>query len=254
MLLNRNGKLSIAFAMLMAINSSVFAENQANIIGISIGMTADQVKEALKKSGTSFKLIEGKYREQPGIPESLAFINACTAKPPQDGPGCYSPSGTANEQVLVAFGQLSGKAFYVDRTWTPAKDAQPLGSTVETAVLEKYPGLKKHMQSGSEGRLTGKSYSDAKDLSGRQEPQCGAPLGMSSKIPNSARSNCGFVAYAGLSFEIESQRLSGMYLALFDHRVLLEDIKRANEIRSSEANKKRTEEENAARKVSAPKL
>ena len=248
-----NQKLLIALAMLFAIHVPVFAQRPADIVGVTIGMTADQAREALKKSGTPFKLLEGRYEAQPGIPESLAYINACVANAPPYMTGCGGMSDkSAKDQVLVAFGQMSGKVFFVERTWQPTKDAQPLANSVEKAVLEKYTGLKKSGESSTNRMPTGRSYSDTNGLNGRPEAQCGFGSGMT--IPNSARSNCGFAAHAGVEFEGELQKLTKLRIGIFDHRVLLSDINQSNEILSGAAKKQRANEENAARKVGAPKL
>ena len=73
-------------------------------------------------------------------------------------------------------------------------------------------------------------------------------------IPNSAKSNCGFSAAASFNFEGELQKLTKLQIGIFDHRVLLADIKQSREIQSAAANKQKASEEGAARKVTGPKL
>lgn len=246
-------KLPVILAVLLAINVPVFAQSSVDIVGVSIGMTADQARDALKKSGTSFKFIEGRYKAQTGIPESLAYINACISSIPPSDDRCVDGVGGAGlDQVLVAFGQMSGKVFYVGRTWEPAKAAQPLMANVEKAVLEKYTGLKKSTESSSSGKPTGRSYDSVSVLNGRPVAQCG--LSVYSGIPNRAKSDCGFVSSASFKFEGELQKLTNFQIGIFDHRVLLSDINQSNGIQSGVANKQKASEEDAARKVGGPKL
>ena len=245
-------RLPAAIVILLALNVPVFAQSSADIVGVTIGMTADQAREALKKSGTPFKLIEGRYQAETGIPESLAYINACVANIPPIETRCVNGmGGPGSDQVLVAFGQMSGKVFSVQRFWEPAKAARPLMENVEKAVLEKYTGLKKFSESSSNGKPTGRGYTTS-DLNNREAAPC--ILSTMSGIPNSAKSNCGFAAAARFDFEGDLQKLTKLQIGIFDHRVLLADIKQSKEIQSAAANKQKASEADTARKVTGPKL
>ena len=253
MILKMHKKLPAAIVILLAMHAPVFAQSSADIVGVTIGMTADQAREALKKSGTPFKFIEGRYKAETGIPESLAYINACVAIIPPSETRCVNGiGGSGSDQVLVAFGQMSGKVFSVQRFWEPAKAALPMMENVEKAVLEKYTGLKKFSESSSGGKPSGRSYSYTSDLNNRPADQC--TLNTMTGIPNSAKSNCGFSAAASFNFEGELQKLTKLQIGIFDHRVLLADIKQSREIQSAAANKQKASEEGAARKVTGPKL
>ena len=240
------------FLVSFAMHASVFAQASGDIIGVTIGMTADQAREVLKKSGTPFKFFEVRYQAQSGIPESLAFINACASDNPPGSKYCFNTHGVGSDQVLVAFGQMSGRVFFVRRSWEPAKTAQPLLENVEKAVLEKYTGLKKFGESSSGGRPTGRSYMNANDLNGRPSTPCAPALDLG--IPNTAKSNCGAASAARFEFEGELPKLKKLEIGIYDHRVLLADIKQSNEILSGAANKQKAVEEDAARKVVGPKL
>jgi len=245
--------LPAALFMLLVMHTPVFAQKSADIVGVEIGMTADQVREALKKSGTPFKFIEGRYEAQTGIPESLAYINACASINPPVDKSCFTVSkGSGTDQVLVAFGQMSGKVFSVQRTWEPAAASQPMMENVEKAVLEKYTGLKKTTESSSQGKPTGRAYEYANDLNNRPVAQC--TLSVLLGIPNSAKSNCGFASSVMFTFEGELQKLKQLRIGIFDHRVLLSDINQSNVIQSGIASKQKASDENAARKVAGPKL
>lgn len=242
---------AIVLAVSLAVSTPALSQSATDVLGVSLGMTPLQAKEALQKSGTRFKIFEGRYAAQPGIPESIAYINACVSQMEPNEQNCSWGSDLGADQVLVAFGQMSGKAFFVSRNWVPPKAEQPASPAVEKSVLEKYRGLSKSMESTSNGRPSGRSYSESKDLNGKPFGQCGVGL---SGIPRSAMSNCGFVSNAGFRFEGDVQRLVQMDIRLFDHRVLLADIKQAQEIQMGNAAKQKAKEEEGARKASAPKL
>jgi hypothetical protein len=240
-------------AVFLTASVPAFSQSATDVLGVKLGMTLEQAREALKKSGTSFKIIEGRYAAQPGIPESVAFINACASTIEPSDTICTSGVGGAfgSDQVLVAFGQMSGRAFFVSRNWKPPEAEQPFSAAVEKSVLEKYRGLVKAGTSSSNNVPSGRSYSESSDLNGKLKGSCSTA---GSPIPNLARSNCGFAAAADFEFKGNVQRLVKMEIRPFDHRVLLADIKKANEIATDNAAKQRSREEDAARKASTPKL
>lgn len=228
-----------------------------DLAGVSLGMDVAQVRTALKQFNPAFVLTDSQYQARPGIPVSVGAIYACdgqlvgAAVCTSRDPG--NPAGV--DKVIVAFGQVTGKAFYISRSWYPAMDKRPLFSETKAAVLEKYGTNSKVREVGKEqARFTWPSDEDG--AFDEQMLNRGCQYSSFEQVPRRASGGCTVVA----AIQIDAARdrgqenlVSMLAAHLFDQRLLFDDIKKGNAATEAASAAERIKND-AAAKNNKPKL
>lgn len=229
-------RISILIASLVA--GCTFVTNVSaqatDILGVAIGMNAKEASDALQKANPKFRLETNYYAGPDGKPTTIANIRAC-ASSETNNTRCYSSSPTASfDAATVTFGSANGKAFHVSRKWTPGPTA-PLATTFIEAAKQKYVKLDNEGGTAGSGR-----YGFAANTDGKNDKNLCQPLAFDPVVaPNQAHPNCGLRINVFVFWDEGSNVLREASVGVFDHRVLLADIKQGN---ASAAAKKQAED------------
>ncbi len=102
---------AVSFALSVT-NPVWAAEKPSDIVGVKLGMTADQVRMALKAHDPNMKIVDyASWKAAPGVPASLAKIRGCGTPMP----GGVGPYDVCKDAVDVSFGHISKKAIFIKR-------------------------------------------------------------------------------------------------------------------------------------------
>ena len=256
--MNLKRMLTIAVCSGLVFGQPVFA-NSATVdsLGIELGMSPDQVLGQLKRINPDFVIVQFNYASEPGVPTALGRIIACTPNMTRKGELCRSMNPRQEaDQILIAFGGSTGKAFFIRRQWRPASDKLPLAATATQPIFDKYGDL---TTSGHETARSSEGFSRVLQrhttIPGRKKSNCAVPL--NGTVPGAAYDSmdaCEVSVGLRLLLVENPDRLRGFDLELFSPQVLVEDAALSGTRREAEEQRKRKELEDAARPHGAPKL
>lgn len=105
-------QLAVLSLVMSASNFACGAEKPSDIVGIKLGMTADQVRASLKAHDPNMKIIDyASWKAAPGVPASLAKIRGCGTPMP----GGVGPYDICKDMIDISFGHVSKKALFIKR-------------------------------------------------------------------------------------------------------------------------------------------
>lgn len=105
-------QLAVISFVLSTANPVWAADKPSDIVGIKLGMTADQVRAALKAHDANMKIVDyASWKAAPGVPASLAKIRGCGTPMP----GGVGPYDVCKDTIDVSFGHISKKALFITR-------------------------------------------------------------------------------------------------------------------------------------------
>lgn len=250
---NQNAQIMIFRRLLVAAaiaagcaSPSAFAQ-ASDILGVEIGMTSKQASDALQRANPKFILQTHYYQGPDGKPGPVAFIKACASNFEADRNCSISHVDISRDSMIVSFGEVTGRAYHLLRKWEPGPNDRPLVATFNEALQKKYGKLEKAREFDDSG-----AYGTHKNAQGKQDPQCRAS--MSYGTPKSAHPNCGLSTTLESSWDPKQKIMAKMTMQIFDHQVLITEIKEASAIASSKQQKLDASRVDAAKKAAAPKL
>ena len=212
----------IIASALVASSVASGAYAQANdILGVAVGMTLKEVTDALQKANPKFGLETLYYAGPDGKPANVASIRACASSEANDTKCTISYANVSREVITITFGAAIGKAFHVTRRWEPGQSERPLVTAFNEALQKKYGKLEKEREFPDGG-----SYGNYPNSQGKQDRQC-RPFDPE-KAPKEAKSNCGLAIFLSGAWDPKTNILRTATTTLFDHRVLVADIKQGN--------------------------
>ncbi|MGZ5799370.1 MAG: hypothetical protein ACXWJZ_01925 [Burkholderiaceae bacterium] len=199
------------FIVLLGIvfSSTAFAQAKLvdDVVGIRLGMSAEQVRSAIKAHDPEMKFKDaGTWEARPGVPPSLASIEGCKAKPHVTY--CI-------EKIAVWFGQASRKAYYIHRDMSFYGEV--LHQTAVDSILKKYgdPNYKADSNNYIYRWLYDTSDIEIKNPNTRCISS-GSP-------PAVVHPGCGITIDAYIP-KTKGALADTMWINVFDHRLLMENI------------------------------
>jgi hypothetical protein len=265
-------------ALLLALSSiaSVVAQPKSvDVAGVSPGMTVTEAKSALKAFNPAFQFAEDIYEARPGIPSSVGKLMACVGDfHPNGATGsfCGAPKKDVPfEEVVVAFGQSNGKAFYVYRAWRPTIATRPLRADILRAVTDKYGPMQgyprgdkdwtlvimsKEFPGQIDGNFGSAQYQSDYSRSGKVVPECASNgyLASTGSPPMTASPNCSASVSAKIGWGSPDTVLAHLAIAVYDQRILYDDIQKDKAATDASSAAEKAKSEGAAAKNKAPKL
>ena len=203
---------SIFFVFLgIVFSSTAFAQTKPidDVVGIRLGMSAAEVRAAIKAHDPEMSIKDAtKWEARPGIPASLASIEACKSK---------AHVINCIEKISVNFGQASKKAYFIHRN--VSFNGEALHQTVVDSILKKYG--KPTFPSSTTGPDMYRWLYDARDNGLANNNSGCVPSG---QPPAVVHKGC------GVSVDVYVPKTKGTALAdtlwinVFDHRLLMENI------------------------------
>lgn len=105
-------QLAVLSLVMSASNFAFAGEKPSDIVGIKLGMTADQVRATLKTHDPNMKIVDyANWKAAPGLPASLAKIRGCGTPMP----GGVGPFDICKDMVDISFGHASKKVIFIKR-------------------------------------------------------------------------------------------------------------------------------------------
>lgn len=199
-----------------------FAQHN-DVQGVAIGMTPKETMAALLSANPNYVLRSTHYMAN-GRQGPVASIRGCVANIAISSQDCGASAEAAQHDVItVSFGANNGQAFFITRKWEPLRAARPALKAFIEGSESKYGPL-----SIERTFPDGGTYSTMPNARGKQDLRCRTTAMYGT--PNTAHPDCALSVSINGIWDQRTQALAKVQMAMFDHRVLIAEIRRTNAI------------------------